>query len=288
MPDDINTPAKGLSDFELDLITFLDQQWSLTGVLLTAEQAESQFGIPVGKYEAAFRNETFKEALIERGIELRGFNGKELTAKDDWRAKSLTPTQLAVAQALMDLTDNRSQKRKLSDFGISSTQYQRWLKDPVFKDYMRERANQILGDNVHEINLALLDRIRTGDIKAIEYANEMMGIYTRRAEQNKAEAKESREKEPPKPAIDVNLLVTRIIEIVLEEVSSPDEQRAISERLRQMILARSMSTALLDEDPIVPPEVAPTRSKEPELAEGTVTKVVNELETSSQDSLSNG
>lgn len=235
-----------LSDFETQLVTFLDQQYHLTGTLLSAERAYRDYGIPVGKYEAAFKSEDFREELSERGIELSKL-GSDV---DEWVTHSLTPLQLLVANAILDLTDTRTIKKKVQDLGCSTTQYAAWLRDPAFKNYMRDRAEAMVKDGAHEADMALLDRIRAGDLKAISYYNEMTGRFVPQRSGTSSN-------------IDVVSVVTKIIEIVNEEVSNPQEMLAIANRLKALITARNVAGALVsEEDPIVVPEIAPIRQVE--------------------------
>lgn len=235
-----------ISDFEDNLITFLHQQYSLTGSILSAEKAYQDYGIPVPKYKSALENPDVRRALSERGIVFERFD------VDDWTSKSLTPTQLVVANSLLDLTDTRTNKKKLQDLDVSTQTYNAWLKDPVFKDYIHKRAQQMIGENEHEVDLALLDRVRSGDLKAIAYYNEMTGRFVPQR------ATSSMQVDP------VNL-VTKILEIITEEVSDPKELMNISNRLKSMIAARTVAGALVggEEEPIVVPEIAPTRKELP-------------------------
>lgn len=233
-----------LSNFELSLVTFLDQQYQLTGRLLTAEQAHREHGIPVKKFEDALNSEHVRGALVERGIVFERYDDV-----DEWVRTSLTPVQLLLANSLLDLTDTRSIKKKCQDAGVSTLKYESWLKDPVFKDYLAKRAEQKLGDVSHEADLALLDRVRSGDMKAIEYYNEMTGKFVRQTYKSQAN-------------VDVHSLVVSIIEIIDEHVTNADDKLAVGNELRKLIATRNTATALVtpgaldDDDVIVVPEVA--------------------------------
>lgn len=230
-----------LNDFESNLVTFLDQHYQLSGELLTAERAFKEFGIPVGQFKAALDNTEVREALVERGIIFERFE------RDDWTKESLTPMQLMVANQLLDLTDTRTNKKKLQDLGVSTLQYNAWLKDPVFKNYMHKRAEQMIGDNKHEADAALLDKIRSGDLKAIAYYNEWTGRFV--------------QQRGPANQVDVGMLVIRVLEIIEEEVEDPETLVKIGERLRGLIAARNTANALIgaEDDAIVVPEVIQVR-----------------------------
>lgn len=249
-----------LTEFEIQLLTFLDQQYQLTGQLLTADKAYEEYGIPVKDFEAAFKKSGFRDSLAERGVVFERLGNNS----DSWIAKSLTPLQLLAASALLDLTDTRTNKKKLQDLGISTAKYNSWLKDPVFKNYLAERANQLIGENEHEVQLALLDRIRAGDMKAIMYYNEMTGKYVPVSSQPRPSSNPNN--------IDIQAILVRVIEIVNEEVNDPKEILAISTRLRSLIGANNMANALMmgEQDPIEMPEVVQTRQIPQELANGNI------------------
>lgn len=250
-----------LSEFEIQLLTFLDQQYHLTGTLLTAEKAYEEYGIPVKDFEQAFKKPAFRDALTERGVVFERISPYADNAK--WISKSLTPIQLLAANSLLDLTDTRTNKKKLQDLGITTAKYNAWLKDPVFKDYLSARAKQLIGDNEHEVDLALLDRVRSGDMKAISYYNEFTGRYTPAS---------SRQTPNANGNIDVQVILVRVIEIINEEVQDPKEILAISNRLRSLIGANNMANALMlgEDEPIEIPEVVQVREIPKELANGNI------------------
>lgn len=247
--------SPSLTSFELNLITFLDQHYRLTGKLLSAKAAFDEYAIPEQQYTKALNKVHVREALAERGVVFERFN-------DDWTAHSLTPIQLLVANSVLDLTDTRTTKKKLQDLGVATTTYDAWMKDPVFKAYIQTRAEQMLGDNRHEAATALLDKVRSGDVKALEFYYELTGVYVRpRAGQN----------------VDISQLIVKIIEIIDEEVDDPETLRRLSGRIKGAIAARSTAAALLGnglpvgtEDDIVIPQVVKARP-------------INELESLSDD-----
>lgn len=222
------------------LVSFIEQHYALTGKILSADQALEEFGIPVGHYNSVLDDPKCKEALEEKGIVFQRFTG-------DWTAKSLTPKQLLAANSMLDLTDTRSQKKKLQDLKVHTQTWQSWLKDPVFKEYLATRASQMINENEHEADLALLDRIRSGDMKAISLYYEMSGKFVpQRAGNNN---------------VDIQNLLIKVIEIITEEVTDTDDAIRISNRLRALATARNVAGAIMgsDDEPINVPEVVEIR-----------------------------
>jgi hypothetical protein len=262
-------PVKPLTEAELQFVTFMHQNYSLSGSILSIQAAEDLIGIESDEYTALMEDERILNALDERGVTIKvntpvgSSNGKSgddnVVSIKKWQEqvhlKSLTPVQLVVANTMLDLIDTRSQKKKLQDLNVSTTTYNTWLKDPVFQTYLRERAESMLGENQHEAHLALLDKVRMGDMKALEFYYEMTGQYTRASasQQNVASV-----------AVDIQNLLVRIIEIINDEVDDPQVKMIIADRFKELMVARTIAGELVKPEIIVP-EIAAARVITPEL-----------------------
>jgi hypothetical protein len=124
-------------------------------------------------------------------------------------------------------------KKKLQDLGLTTARYNVWLKDPVFAKYISTRAEQLLMENRHEVDLALMDRVRAGDLKAIEYFNEMTGRYVR-----------PRSNSYGINGGDVMRIIEEMIEIVDLRVSNKQEKLAIAEDLKRLIEVKALAQGL--------------------------------------------
>lgn len=251
----VEPPPKPLRESELQFVTFMHQNFSLTGSILSQQAAEDIIGIPSDDYQALMTDDRVLAALEERGVVLKvttPVGEAEVVAIKDWQRqaqlKSLTPQQLVVANTMLDLIDTRSQKKKLQDLNVATTTYNTWLKDPVFQEYLRERAEGMLGDNQHEAHLALLDKVRMGDIKAIELYYEYQGIYTR-ASASQVNANQV--------AVDVQNLLVRIIEIINDEVDDPSTAARIADKFKGLMQARTIAGELVQQEVVVPEIAAP-------------------------------
>lgn len=181
-----------LTSSERELLSFFEQVWFLNGILPTRDACvKAGFGGVI--FDKAIKSETFKAALERRGVV-----NKE-------NPSVLTPEQLTAANVMLDLLDNRSKRKKLSELNISTAKWEGWLRDPHFRQYLQTRAENLLGDNLHESHLALLDRVRSGDIGAIKYFNEITGRYV----------PASNEK------VDVNGVLMKVLEIIQRHVDDP-------------------------------------------------------------------
>lgn len=168
-------------------------------------------------YADALKSEAFRHAMGARGIVLRG----DITA-----GYVLTPEQIAVANAMLDLRDNRSQKKKLQELNVPTQKYEAWLRDPAFQHYLRERSENLLGDSLHEAHLALVDRVRAGDTAAIKYYYEITGRYVPNSNDK----------------VDVANILMRMLEIIQRHVTDSDTLAAIAEET--LMLANATSSGL--------------------------------------------
>lgn len=155
--------------------------------------------------EGALKNKELLESLSDIGVPANG-SGTFLAAE-----------QLYVLNAVFDLNDGRSFKKKLGDAGVSTAQYQKWLKDPKVQNYLRARTDSLFGDNMHEAYIAVLDNVRRGDTAAIKLMLEMSGRYS------------------PKTGSEINVefLMMKILEVLTMRLAKDHPQllRVIAEDL---------------------------------------------------------
>lgn len=253
----------GLSEEEIDFITVIDMHWGVHGELLTPEQAELVYSIPVDTFNDCWRSDLVKAALNERGISLK----KQLPdlAGDapiipEWRRVNLTPEQLVTANVMCDLYDTRNDRKKLADLGVTSTRYNAWLRQPEFQKYLQGRAESLVQGALHEAGLALVDKVKSGDIKAIAYLHEYTGKFSLHVNGDGTNGAVTAES--------VRTLIQSIIEIIVEEVDDSELGDRISQRIGGLITARTTANALvnsLGEEAIRVPEIATGRVITPEI-----------------------
>lgn len=211
-----------LSDAQDEFLNFLEQYWFQYGFIPSKERAsDPDLAIDPKLYDECFLNAEFRKQCLDRGISLRGLEVvPENNSVTGWKEYMLTEEQLTVANVLLDLTDTRSSKKKLQDLGVPTARYQSWLRDPSFQNYIRSRAESTLGDNQHEAHLALVDRVRSGDMSAIKYFNEITGRYVATADRGNN--------------VDVTMILIRTLEIIQRYVSDAAIQEAIATEFLQL------------------------------------------------------
>lgn len=239
------------------LITLLCQHHAIHGEIFTKEYGVTEYGFDGRFLDVAYSSKLLISALQERGIEVDHYDFDTPKPDDEetpaYRSKALTPMQLVVANTMLDLIDTRSQKKKLQDLNVTTATYNSWLRDPVFSAYLRDRAESLLGDNLHEAHLALLDKVRSGDTRALSLYYEITGRHVSQSGVS-----------PQQQSFNAEFLVTAIIDIVNDEVDSATALR-ITQRLKNLATARTIAGELVSsyEEPIEQPKVASMRELTP-------------------------
>lgn len=198
---------KPLTAKQHEVMTYVEQEFLVSGMVPTPEKAEELGICSKVYYGNCLSSADFRAGMVVRGISLRGISGSDNGI--------LTAEQLTVANIMLDLRDNRSQKNKLKDCNVPTQRWEAWLREPAFQNYLRRRAEALLGDNLHESHLALVDRVRTGDINAIKYFNEITGRYVPNATEK----------------VDVNGILIRVLEIIQKYVKDGDALGFIADEL---------------------------------------------------------
>lgn len=201
--------SKGkLSEQSIQILCYCEQRFWEFGALPTSENIASTLGISETAVRNAFKNETFRTALAKRGVDFSVERSKGL----------LSLTQLTLANSLLNLHDKRSAREKLQELNVSSQQYNAWLRDPAFRDYLAKRGEELFKSHDHEAYSALVGTATGGDTQALKLFFEMRGIYT------------------PKQTVEFNVeqVMGKIIEIITRHVQDPATLAAIAEEFEQI------------------------------------------------------
>lgn len=267
----LNDQFKGLTEDELDFVNCLHQHYGIVGKLPTLEECVTDYFYTEAEYEAFMASKQVTAALIERDLIKRPelevtkkgkYVGPPVGDKGKRLEKQLTPRQLMVANVMLDLIDARSDKKKLQDLQVSTQTYQRWLADPVFSGYLRERTESFIGNIQHEALLALADKVKAGDTKAIQLYLEFTGRFTSNSGGVNVNVGTGGTK------ADFKSVLLNILEIIQEEVTDKETIIRISERFKNMMNMQSVANQLLNtNEEIVMPQIAQNRELNPKLKE---------------------
>lgn len=169
-------------------------------------------GMTVGWIERTLREPLVVSALRARGIYTEDFSQAYL------QSGSLTAQQTACVDLMLNLTDKRTKREKLKQIGVSTARYYAWMNQPAFKDYMNKRARELFGAHEHDGYLAVLRSMEAGSMDAAKFYFELAGIYN------------------PKITVqvDVNHIVTQVVEIVLARVKDAETVKLIAQDLSKL------------------------------------------------------
>jgi hypothetical protein len=208
-----------LNKEQYDLILYLEQSFWRSGHLPSYEAIVAE-GIELDSetYYESWTNPRFLDALRGRGIPEHLLP----TASGTFRGRVLTEQQMLVANVLLDTMDKRSRLKKLTELGVSTTEYSSWLKDPVYRKYCLDRAEGLLLENQPTAHMSLIDRVAQGDLGAIKYFNSMTGRY----------------RERQSAAVEVNVqnnygtdTLIQIVEIIQRHVKDPEVLAALGDEI---------------------------------------------------------
>lgn len=154
-----------LTEIERKLIAFCEQKWFLTGTLPTPETLREKFDLSAKQINGILNNELVQQSFEGRGI-------------PTIQGRDLTPTQILVLNAIINPSETRSERKILSDAGITAATMAGWRRDPRVQEYLLQRTEQLLGASIPDAHLALVDKVRAGDMSALKFYYEITGRYT--------------------------------------------------------------------------------------------------------------
>lgn len=159
-----------LSPKQLQFCSYVEQVYRLRGEIPTYEAVRETLGFNTrSEYDRMWGDKRVRTYLSGIGIDV-----ERITANT---GDVLTPLQLLTINTLLDYNDPRPDHKKLKELGVSSKQFQIWKSDPAFAAYLRARVDKIIGGEQDEVDRALFERARDGDVTAIKYLNELTGKY---------------------------------------------------------------------------------------------------------------
>ena len=194
----MQTHETPLTRRDVKFLNLLEQYWLLHGQIPTTEQI-TEMGLTADYYHGCMTNKVFRKNLAERGLGIEDPEDPKLVS---WQ---LTDRQLIAANQMTDLLDNRARKRKLSELGIQTQEWANWMVDPTFLEYLRARSEKMISSHMHEAHLALLDRVRAGDLAAVKLYYELTGRY------NPAAARSM--------SVDPMQLINSVLEVIQKHVA---------------------------------------------------------------------
>lgn len=194
-------PAVDTADHEVRyLLQFVYQHWTSKREVPSLETVARKTFFGVADVKRIFESKDFGEAARRMGIPF------------DVAPDGLTGKQMLALQVLTNPTDKRDLKTKLKGIGATYAEYRAWLQQPVFSGYINQTSEGLLTDHLPDILTKLTERAMAGDLKAIQYVNELNG----RHDPNKQKVAE------------LESVVQSLLEIILRNVTDQDVLARIS------------------------------------------------------------
>jgi YesN/AraC family two-component response regulator len=203
---------KFLEPWELEAVLYIERIHSSTGALpgdddiLEYLRFTKKFtGINAVSIDNLKNSELFKASMDARGITEIGL---------------ITQRQMAAASVMLNLTDRRSDEKKLRDIGVSTEEYSNWVQDNTFAEYLRQRSEQLITNSVHEAHMGLMRGVRQGNTASIKLYYELSGRYNPNEENN----------------VNVRLLIGKVLEAIQKHVREPATLNKLAVELSQLAI----------------------------------------------------
>lgn len=184
----------GLNEVEYEIVSYIEQEYLLTSHVPSQDVIVDRVAVPEKLVKNLFKRDDFKNALLARGINI-----------EPKTSNALTPKQMLAINTMLDLNDNRSDKKKLADIGVPTATWQGWQRDPSFQMYWNQRTEALFGDALSEANRALYDNVKKGDLGSMKQLWEMTGRWS------------------SKPVSEMNIewILMKVIETIQKHVTDP-------------------------------------------------------------------
>lgn len=211
-----------LTSDELTLIGYIEQQWHSTGKFPRAELLLEKFGLDVK--DLIREHEVFKRALINRGIKFPNYD------LADFELDGITNEQVAAIITILNFEDRRPRSTKLKEMGITTTQWNGWMKQPEFVAYLHDLSTKNFASALDKAHEGLLKNVERGDVNGIKLYLELTGKYTPGSGPGGATGE------------NVRILLQRLIEVIQIHVKDPLILRAIGEDFEKVMSGQPVET----------------------------------------------
>lgn len=206
-----------LSDSEIKALDFIELHWHKFD--LWPELKDIKEAVPDFNETKAYLKDRFLNALHNRGlpgppVERKYISRLEGTKHEDAH-DNFSPAQIAVVVTLTDFYDQRSDFTKLKSLGITTTQFNGWMRNREFKQFFNALSRKHFAEADHLARKGLIKGMDKGDLASIKYFNELTG-----------ESPEER---------NVQVLLSRIVEAIQLHVKDPVVLHRIEQSFAQIL-----------------------------------------------------
>lgn len=202
MTDAAEIQLTPLTSQELEAINFIEEYWHDRRQFPTEQEIRTVYKLPV---ENLFSHPTFITALEARGIPRPPTSVEGLPT-------GLTKLQVAAALKYMDIHDKRSLSAKLKEIGVTTIQWNGWMRGKRFRDFVIDGIGRDFEENVHEAQMGLRKAMEDGNPNAIKLYYEL----TKRYNSNEGQIG------------NLKVVLAQVIEAVQRHVTDPETLALIS------------------------------------------------------------
>jgi len=210
-------PDQYLDKRGVELINFIEKFHALTG--LAPERAAMMEFLTQNGYNFQGLDKLICSDLFQRSLQVRGITLAPLPSGH------LTPRQIATVSVMTNMSDRRSDEKKLRDLGVSKAEWESWRFDNDFNAYLEGRVEKMLGHSVSDAHMGLIRAAKSGNVPAIKLLYEVTGRYNPDRDN----------------VLNVQLLMAKIIEIIQKHVRDPETLQGLGLDLTQLSIESSMS-----------------------------------------------
>lgn len=218
-PENSNpTPKKfPLRVLDLKVLSWIEQYWYKKDSFPPVGRLKEVW--PDFDLKAALRNEVFLKSLYNRGI-----------SPPQPEDTGLDEAQMAAILAISDFRDRRSFQAKLNNMGVSLTQWNGWMREPKFRNFLQELCGTNFNDALDVVQRGILSAVEKGNVEASKFYLEITGRYTPQTQE----------------LGNVKLVLSKILEVIRIHVKDDDTLRKI---------ATDFEVVLQGGEPTVPKEI---------------------------------
>lgn len=200
-----------LTTNELTLISYIEQKWHQDGKFPNPEIIENKFDVDIR--DLILNKAVFKKALDNRGIRYPNY------ALGDIDLEDLSNEQVSAVITILNLEDKRTRAAKLKDLGLTVQQWNGWMKDPKFVEFLQETSAKNFHAALDKAHEGLTRSIERGDVNGIKLYMELTGRHNTAT-----------------PTMqNVQVLLQRVVEVIQKHVKDPQLLRAIGEDFERVM-----------------------------------------------------
>lgn len=145
-------------DFKIEsaFIFFIESYWQKNGVFPRDTEINQNLGLTKEQIAELLSRKGVQASLDRRGV---------VSSQQD----GFTAIQLAAINTYIDISDTRPDRTKLSDLGLTPSQWNGWMRDAKFRKYVMDRAAHLFNnDTLAAAQMAVSKKVKAGDPRILK------------------------------------------------------------------------------------------------------------------------